>query len=234
MPESKRADLRSKRTPTHSEDPIFRQARSQVEQIAQERFAPLVEKHGAIELPHKKDSWETHYYYQLAPDRAVDVWLDYREENVYTNLVKVSNGEPVEDSIRSLSKQQASVNLQYVLQKVLQIEDALMEEATQAAKRWAKAPRLTLGIATDLLTASAAMADRYFDVLVQQPEEVLFPMKWQPGQIQQTREVVSFTMPSEDMDQVREEIARLSSGASIAGWVEEAIREKLERSKQKP
>jgi hypothetical protein len=164
-----------------NDDALIEDVRLELEQVAQDRFAPVAEKHGLTELPRRKTSWETHLYYLLSPDRAVDVWLDFREEGVYVTLVKVSNGKPVEDSYRS--SQQTWIGVLHFLEDVLHIHDTWLEGVDEATDRWALAPRLTFGIATESLTIEAEMVDRYFDILVQQPEEVLFPMKWKPGPI---------------------------------------------------
>ena len=233
MPADKSADTRKKRKPAQPQEPDLGQISHQVEEIARERFAPLVEKHGVIELPARKDSWNTRYYYQIAPDRAVQVWIDYREEHVYVALVKLTDGKPPRVPGFPPSKQHEEIGVYHFLTDIAKIQDAWLEDVGQTIERWATTPRITLRRADEMLTTDAEMVDRYFDNIVHQPEEVLFPVRWQPGQIKQTREVVSFTMSSDEMDQVRKELTRLGPGASIAGWVQEAIREKLERSKEK-
>lgn len=43
--------------------------------------------------------------------------------------------------------------------------------------------------------------------------------------------MLNFIVSTDDMDQVRAELDRLGAGATVAGWVRDAIREKLERGR---
>jgi hypothetical protein len=136
------------------------------------------------EVAPSKSRGATYYYYLLAPDRAVEVWLDFAEQHVYVALVKVSKGKPVKDTYRSPSAQKVRIGVLHFLRDILQMHDPWLEETTQAGDRWAKEPLLTLRTVDEMLTAEAEMVDRYYDLIMQQPEEVLFPMKWRRSQSQ--------------------------------------------------
>lgn len=158
--------------------PYMALRRHELEQLAQDQFAFLEREKGFTRRSTERQVFWTVYSYTDPGARIdVEIQLDFRDETVRVNLVRLRDGKlPPKGFVDVDRGERIRVLFLSLLKDLLHVEDALLD----ALYEWlytAPPP----GHPRDYQWADEALArwqdvvERYIDMVVRQPLETLFP-----------------------------------------------------------
>lgn len=161
-----------------SERVEFGRIRPQAEALAQERFAFLVRDRGWTLGPIKHGTHDTAIYYVCRPDFGLEVEL-HTYDGIEVYLRRLRAGKP-RSATYLYAKDGTCVrtHLPHFVRRVLAVNDPWLAEMIQ---RWNHPPMYGM-MSSDgyrwadlMFTDLSPLVDRYLDLILAQPMEVLFP-----------------------------------------------------------
>jgi hypothetical protein len=146
--------------------------RAELEQRAQSAFAFLGDK-GFKATKAKRDVFSTSWFFRHARAQVgLQVLLDFRDESIDTNLVKLRDGTIPEYGYFPDRGERVKVSLDLFLRDVLHIQDERLDAVfalLRAPKPW------TYRVAIALLDGYHDIVARYLDTVLGYPVDQLFP-----------------------------------------------------------
>ncbi len=152
--------------------------RDELEQLAQDRFAFLTREKGFTPCPSEQEAqWTNYYYTDPHAPIGIQVHLDFRDDTVRVNLLRMRDGElPPHGFVDVDRGERIRVAFQQLLKNFLHVEDARLDELYDLLyaapppgqwrdHRWAD----------DVLARWQDLVERYIDLVERQPIEALFP-----------------------------------------------------------
>ncbi len=148
-----------------------------LEQLAQELFAFLVKEKGFVQRRSKRSAFATSLYYVHGGGQlGVEIQLDYRDGTVDLYLLKLQAGKLPEDGL-VVKGERVRRSLDLLLRDDLHIQDEQLDALFALYRtpgRWSEQ------IYAEALQAASAVVERFTDLVLQQPLEVLFPPRGKP------------------------------------------------------
>lgn len=150
-------------------------ARPELERLAEDTFGFLVSDKGWTRGRTEKSATASTYYYKQARfvgSLGLQVTLDFRDESVDVNLVKLDAGKVPPHGYDENEGGVIRRRVDSVLREALRVQDRRADEVVallKTRKPW------DCATASSLLRAYGELVAAYFDLLVQQPLEILFP-----------------------------------------------------------
>lgn len=150
-------------------------ARPELERLAEDTFSFLVAEKGWSRGRTEKNAAASTSYFKPARFVAalgLEVTLDFRDESVDVNLVKMDAGKAPAHGQYENASGVIRRRIDLLLPDVLRIRDPRLDEVStllKTRKPWESAT------AESLLRAYGAIVAAYIDQLLQQPAEILFP-----------------------------------------------------------
>jgi hypothetical protein len=162
--------------PTNDENALtMYRMRSELERQAEERFAFLVTEKGFRLGRTRHDVFFTAFSY-LSADVGVEIVLDFRDQAVDVNLVKLSKGKlPRDGRVDPTTGERIRQPFALFLRDHLHIHDDCLDALfTLYSQRW------TYLEVTQVLETLQNVIERYIDMLLQQSLDVLFSRSGAP------------------------------------------------------
>src|SRR5262249_1073130 len=115
----------------------FWQQRFEIEQLAQDRFAPLASKLGWTELRRQHNRYQTSYYYMLTQQLGLEIYMEWHDEYVEVYLVRLNKGKRPRDSglFSITSGEGIRTPVRYLLDTLLHVEDEWLAQQWQSIQR---------------------------------------------------------------------------------------------------
>src|SRR5258708_30109268 len=100
--------------------------RGELEQLAQDRFAFLTSEKGFTLRPSEREAqWTSYYYTNPRASIGVEVQLDFRDDTVGVDLLRLRDGELPPDGYVDVDRgERIRVAFQQLLKNILHVEDA--------------------------------------------------------------------------------------------------------------
>jgi hypothetical protein len=152
--------------------------RDELEQLAQDRFAFLTrEQDFTLHLSKREAQWTSYYYTNPRALIGLSVQLDFRDDTVRVNLLRLRDGElPPPGFVDGDRGERIAVSFLSLLRDFLHVEDGGLDQLAEILCT-APSPERPRDHhwADELLARWQEVVERHIDLVARQPLEALFP-----------------------------------------------------------
>lgn len=156
--------------------PEIASRRGELEQLAHDRFAFLVQSKGFVQRPSKQTVFSnSDYYVQTSVQLGLEVQIDYRDETVRVALLRLRGGRLPEDGFVA-GGERIRIDFLVLLRKRLHVDDEAGNLLVDLLYHQPKTGLFrSFAYADELFARWSDFVERHIDLVGGQPVDVLFP-----------------------------------------------------------